>query len=127
MKRWIIRRKQILLRTGACLLCGCVCYAAVSKTLPIFSPFLERMALFSASVTFGTGENGEVYAEESGTVAGSTVETDASAVTSLFESEISSPESSESGSESSAALQKPARRCQAADLSRRRQQRVYSA
>lgn len=108
MKRWITRRKQILLRTGACLLCGCVCYAAVSKTLPVFSPFLERMALFSASVTFGAGENGEVYAEESGTVAGSTVETDASAVTSLFESEVSLPESSESSSESSIALQKPA-------------------
>ena len=50
MKRWIIRRKQILLRTGACLLCGCVCYAAVSKTLPIFSPFLERMASLASSL-----------------------------------------------------------------------------
>ncbi len=105
MKRWMIRRKQLAVRACAALLCGCICYTAATKTIPLFSPFLERMALFSAAVTFGGGGQEAVYAEGSGTVAGSTVETDKSGVTSTPESNLA--ESSESSAESSAALEKP--------------------
>ena len=105
MKRWMIRRKQLAVRACAALLCGCICYTAATKTIPLFSPFLERMALFSAAVTFGGGGQEAVYAEGSGTVAGSTVETDKSGVTSTPESSLA--ESSESSAESSAALEKP--------------------
>lgn len=99
MKQWFVRRKRILIRTAVYLLCGVLCYTGVQKTLPVFSPFLERMALFSASVTFGPPEEDEIQAEVSGEVEQSVVEAPPSTVESV-------PESSSAQTESST-LQKP--------------------